>query len=143
MGNSTTYIQTVKLKMKTHIFGRGQTWHRPEDVESALDKSLEDLGLDYGNVKTPAKKLDTWLGELKLIFFRFFFFCGHLVDLYLMHCKYSIITIFSRSRQVYYLSILYMTPLTSPRPSPVPHAYAAGPNNSTIRHSSGNGKVRI
>lgn len=33
---------------KAYTFGRGQTWHRPDDVEAALDKSLEDLGLDYG-----------------------------------------------------------------------------------------------
>lgn len=50
------HIQIVKLKRKTHIFGRGQTWHRPEDVEAALDNSLKNLGLDYGNVKTPCFK---------------------------------------------------------------------------------------
>lgn len=50
------HIQIVKLKRKAHIFGRGQTWHRPEDVEAALEKSLKNLGLDYGNVKTPCFK---------------------------------------------------------------------------------------
>ncbi len=67
-----TLPQPVKWRMKTHIFSRRQMWHRPEDVEAALDKSLEDLGLDYGNVKSLARKLDTWLGELSTDFFEFF-----------------------------------------------------------------------
>lgn len=63
------------------------------------------------------------------------------VDLYLMHCKYT----------NHYLSpppaitstLFECNILTYPPSSPslVPHAYAAGPKNSTIRHSSGNGKV--
>jgi aryl-alcohol dehydrogenase-like predicted oxidoreductase len=28
---------------------RAQTWHDPKDVERALDVSLKDLQLDYGN----------------------------------------------------------------------------------------------
>lgn len=30
-----------------------QTWHDPADVEEALDRSLRDLGLDYGRIEIP------------------------------------------------------------------------------------------
>ena len=30
-----------------------QTWHDPADVEEALDRSLRDLGLDYGRIAIP------------------------------------------------------------------------------------------
>lgn len=39
------------------MVGRGQAWHRPEDVEAALDKSLEDLGLGHGKYKNPYRVL--------------------------------------------------------------------------------------
>lgn len=47
----------MRLKKKADIVGRGQTWHRPEDVEAALDKSLEDLGLGYGKYENPYRVL--------------------------------------------------------------------------------------
>lgn len=49
--NSAPLIDS-KIEKKAYIVGRGQTWHRPEDVEAALDKSLEDLGLGYGKYET-------------------------------------------------------------------------------------------
>jgi len=35
-------------KLKDHH--SAQTWHDPADVEEALDRSLRDLGLDYGRI---------------------------------------------------------------------------------------------
>ncbi|MCJ1378549.1 hypothetical protein MMC17_001648 [Xylographa soralifera] len=64
-------------------YDRAQTWHKPSDVAKALQRSLDDLLLDYGT------------GSL---------------DLYLIH---------------------------------FPYAYATGPTNNTLRHSSGNGKPVI
>lgn len=46
-----------KIEKKAYVVGRGQTWHRPEDVEAALDKSLEDLGLGYGKYENPHRVL--------------------------------------------------------------------------------------
>lgn len=47
-GRKTLHCEDYLKEKKAYTFGRGQTWHRPDDVEAALDKSLEDLGLDYG-----------------------------------------------------------------------------------------------
>lgn len=55
-GGGKIYTRYRLLKMEAYMIDRGQTWHRPDDVEAAFDKSLEDLGLDYGNTKTPASK---------------------------------------------------------------------------------------
>lgn len=55
---------------------RAQTWHDPADVEEALDRSLRDLGSDYGkSVNTEEYRMQ------KLLTFI-------LVDLYLMHCMF-------------------------------------------------------
>lgn len=35
-------------KFKDH--NSAQTWHDPADVEEALDRSLRDLGVDYGRI---------------------------------------------------------------------------------------------
>lgn len=53
-----------------------QTWHEPADVQKALEQSLKDLQMEYGNIFfcNSYCSQDT----LSLMF--------EVVDLYLMHC---------------------------------------------------------
>jgi hypothetical protein len=41
---------------RLHVGDRAQTWHDPKDVERALDVSLGDLQLDYGDFNDDAVK---------------------------------------------------------------------------------------
>ena len=40
-----------KFELKHHY--SAQTWHDPADVEEAIDRSLQDLSLDYGRIVLP------------------------------------------------------------------------------------------
>lgn len=73
----------------------------------------------------------------ELIFLNFFLSATKLICIL---CTVSINTIFLTPTSFPY-NIWWLCPHSLTPTSPVPHAYAAGPNNSTIRHPSGNGKV--